>query len=141
MRWARSNISVLSNARFYGLWFDDWNTPDNHYRYECAIQLDSSNDLTIPKPFFRRRLEQGTVANCFASGRLTDIDAAWKRFALDWFPYSGCQPRSNFFLDEYPLSILNSGLRAVTLAALGGLSVRLCIPISEAASLHRSFEH
>lgn len=132
LAWAHENVPDLDEARFFGLWFDDWSSlAPELYRYECAILPKEPLQGTPPEPFFVRTLPPGQVAVSYAQGGLSALDLAWRDFALNWLPHSGFLPRGHFVLDHYPASfVLKSGFRQLLLAAIGKLEVELCIPVT-----------
>lgn len=130
LTWAKKNLKHMEQARYFGLWFDDWSQLDeNRYRYECAI-LPNEPVTELPKPFHWRTIPAGKVATVNARGTFTELDHTWKSFANGWLPFSGYQPREDFAMDEYPAELAITPLpKKVLLGALGNISIRLCLPI------------
>ena len=130
LSWARKNISNLEQARFFGLWFDDWSQlGENRYRYECAI-LPPEPISHLSKPFAWRSIPAGQVATAFARGTLNEVDRTWKAFTLGWLPFSGFQPRVEFGFDEYESDLVLAPFpKKLLLTALGDLSIKLCFPV------------
>ena len=130
--WSRTHVNELDQARFLGLWFDDWSgVRDDQYRYECAIVPATPLPENIPEPFFLRTIPAGNVAVSVSRGTLKQLDQAWFRFATGWFPCSGYQPRSEFVVDEYEASLL-VGSTAKLLLALGtGITLRMGLLIQD----------
>ena len=130
LHWAKSNLKNLNEARFFGLWFDDWHTLDEHrYRYECAI-LPNEPIGDLPKPFAWRTIPAGKVAVTPTRGTLKELNQSWKAFGEGWLPFSGFQPREDYALDEYPASLTLAPFpKKLLLGALGSISIRLCLPV------------
>jgi AraC family transcriptional regulator len=129
--WAKGNLTHLQECRFLGLWFDDWSGQDDlHYRYECAIITADVDTLEIPEPYFIRKIPAGKVAVATTLGTLSAIDRAWRAFGTGWLPFSGYQPRENFFIDEYNNDfMLKPSIRKFTSIILGKIEMDMCIPI------------
>lgn len=129
LKWAQDASIDLTEARCFGLWFDSWEgLDDDNYRYECAISLPTPLDHELPKQFFIRRLEQGSVAITSTCGSIAQIDQAWYSFVTQWLPFSGFQPRGEFVMDEYPVEfLLASPIHNLMKILLGKIPVSLCI--------------
>jgi len=134
LSWAKQNISNLDNARYFGLWFDDWayTDDDDHYRYECAIFVPDIEQLELPKPFFIRELVTGPIAVAYSKGKIKNLDSTWKSFAYGWLPFSGFQPRGTYVFDEYPAKfMLTSPLQKLSKLVLGQIELNMNIPVQK----------
>lgn len=125
--WADSVDVPLKDSRFFGLWFDDWNTSKSHFRYEALIVPPHPPALP-PSPFHVRTIPGGLVAIAYAEGRLPVLDQAWQAFGTGWLPFSGYQPRLNFAIDEYPRSLLLSHWKQLK-TLFKGTSLHMILPI------------
>ncbi|MEM7385969.1 MAG: AraC family transcriptional regulator [Verrucomicrobiota bacterium] len=133
LEWCEKNLQKTEEARFLGLWFDDWSDlrDDANYRYECAV-VPVDQIENVPEPFFRRRILAGKVAVARAHGRTADLERAWKAFGQGWLPYSGFQPRGHYVIDEYPVEVVMASLpRKAIISALGNISIKMCIPVQD----------
>ncbi|MCH6255698.1 AraC family transcriptional regulator [Puniceicoccaceae bacterium K14] len=131
LNWSK-DVFDLKEARFFGLWFDDWSGKDKVYRYECAIVPNSQyGSLTIPPPFHKRTIPSGQVSIANAHGGLKEIDRQWRAFAEGWLPFSGFQPRGEFVLDEYPSNLALASYPKQLIHLVTGFSLRMCLPIQE----------
>ncbi|MEM7394814.1 MAG: GyrI-like domain-containing protein, partial [Verrucomicrobiota bacterium] len=133
LSWARESVPDLANARFLGLWFDDWSGLDeSRYRYEASIVPATPLSEPPPNPFFIRTFDPGTVAVAHASGHLDLLNRAWMAFATGWLPFSGLQPRGEFVLDEYDADwMLAQPARQLVQSVLGKISIRMCLPVQD----------
>lgn len=135
--WLKSEVIDLSEARFFGLWFDDWNSLESaKYRYECAVLLPGNRSSEIARdPFFTRYIPKGDVAISTIRGNVSAIDRAWRAMMYGWLPFSGYQPRLEFVLDEYPSAlILAPGLIRLAKGLLP-FDAQLCIPVTSETAL------
>ncbi len=132
LKWAKINIPNLENARFFGLWFDNWSDLDQtRYRYECCI-LTSHPISRLPSPFTWRTIPASQVATTLAHGSVDEIDRTWRTFSEGWLPFSGNQPRGDFAIDEYAsVFLLATYPKKILLSALGQISVKLCLPLQD----------
>ena len=133
LSWAKKELPDLEQARFFGLWFDDWSgKSDEHYRYDCAIVPASPVSPPPPEPFFVRSITAGEVAVAQAQGSVSALDRSWRAFGTGWFPHSGYQPRTDFVMDEYSSDLmLASPFRQLVQSKVGKISIKMCIPIQE----------
>ena len=131
LAWARAALPDFEQARFLGLWFDEWSgASDNRYRYECAIVPATPLTEPPPLPYFQRRISGGLVAVAQAQGRQDALDRAWKAFATGWLPFSGYQPsRDTFAIDEYPVELAKKSLATKASMLLKGISIRMCLQV------------
>lgn len=130
LSWAKKSLVHLDQARFFGLWFDGWDTVnENCFRYECAI-LTKEAITDLPKPFAWRTIPAGRVATTSAYGTFNDIERIWRTFGEGWLSFSGFQPREDYAFDEYPAKLVLAPLpKKLILGSIGFISVRLCIPV------------
>jgi len=131
LSWFRNLDLDRSQARFFGLWFDGWESLNNNkFRYECAIHLPNSENLELPYWAYRRTIPDGLVAHATTSGSIQHIERDWLLFSTDWFPYSSYQPRGEFVMDEYPQELTRGSLFANFAKFLSvGIPIQMCIPV------------
>ena len=132
LSWAKSILPNPEQARYFGLWFDDWSKgSDDSYRYECAIVPASPLPETLPAPFFFREIPSGQVAVSLARGSLHQLEERWRCFGHGWLPFSGLQVRGAYAIDEYEASLLIAP-RVKQMARLAtGITLRMCIPVQK----------
>ena len=131
LKWARKNIPNLSQARFLGLWFDDWSHQDEaNYRYECAILPDQPLASPPPAPFFSREISAGDLATATVRGNIMQLDRAWRALVYGWLPFSGYQPRLEFAYDEYPADLMLAPGLLKLLRGLTSISIDICLPVT-----------
>jgi len=135
LEWAKKGIPDIENARFFGLWFDEWTSQEPseaNYRYECAILPSKPICEGIPAPFTIRTLDGGTIASSQVKGSLNQLDQHWKNFGMGWLPFSGYQPRGEIVgIDEYAANVALAPLAQKALMLLAGVSLTMHIPVQK----------
>ena len=133
VEWAKTNIDDLAKARFLGLWYDEWTSADPekaNYRYDCAIVLPEPMPGELPPPFIKRQLPEGLMAVSHARGTMKQLDRAWRRFGLGWFPLSEFQPRGEIAgIDKYDGEVILASKTKQLLMLARGISLTMHIPI------------
>lgn len=127
--WAEEALPAPAEARFFGLWLDEWSKNDERYRYECAI-VPTSPCPNPPAPFHLRGLPGGKVAVATAHGCPDELDRAWRTFATGWLPYSGWLPRGDIpGIDSLPADLMLSSPTRQALTLISGVTIRMCLPV------------
>lgn len=138
LAWAKEAIPDKREMRFFGFWFDDWSSKDDHhYRYECAIYSPYIEDIDFPEPYFIRKISAGQMAVSYAKGNLSALDRAWYSMTNGWLPFSGYQPRGAFVFDEYPSAfMLQSPVTQLVKVMSNQIALTMCLPIQKEALLY-----
>ena len=130
--WCNRRGLLHEESILLGIHHDDWDEydPENYdkYRYDAAIVVDAA--FTPDEDVVCTFLPGGETAMVGFQGSLAQMDKTWHRFAYQWLPASGYQPRLSVVFDLYPSRLfLQSRLRQIV-STMRGIDATLCVPIS-----------
>jgi len=127
--WAARRGIDASGFTLAGCHYDDLRfTSRHHWRYDAGLlvgtDFDPRGEVSV------RDVPAGLVATLPYEGPPGGLAAAWARFAGDWLPRSGFQPRTLFACDLIPGSLLAPADGDPAPPRPSRVRCSLCIPLA-----------